>query len=79
MNAFYLENIIKKPICFKSTVPTTIDLIVTNQKSLLMKSSAYEIGSSDFHKLTTTILEEIQEIFFIGTLKYLIKRNLKIN
>ena len=79
MNAFYLENIIKKPICFKSTVPTTTDLIVTNQKSLLMKSSAYEIGSSDFHKLTTTILEEIQKIFFIGTLKYLIKRNLKIN
>ena len=79
MDAFYLQNLIKKPICFKSTVPTTIDLIVTNQKSLFMKSSAYETGSSDFHKLTTTILEEIQEIFFIGTIKYLIKRNLKIN
>ena len=56
MNAFYLENIIKKTICFKSTVPTTIDLIVTNQKSLFMKSSAHESGLSDFHKLTTTIL-----------------------
>ena len=79
MDAFSLENLIKGPTCFKSTVPTTIDLIVTNQKSLFMKSSAYESGSSDFHKLTTTILEEIQEIFFIGTIKYLIKRNLKIN
>ena len=58
MNAFYLENIIKKTICFKSTVPTTIDLIVTNQKSLFMKSSAYESGLSDFHKLTTTILRK---------------------
>ena len=85
MDAFCLENLIKEPTCFKSTVPTTIDLIVTNQKSLFMKSSAYESGLSDFHKLTTTILRksitinETQEIFFIGTIKHLIKRNLKIN
>ena len=30
MDAFCLENLIKEPTCFKSTVPTTIDLIVTN-------------------------------------------------
>ena len=58
MDAFCLENLIKEPTCFKSTVPTTIDLIVTNQKSLFMKSSAYESGLSDFHKLTTTILRK---------------------
>ena len=40
MYAFFLENLIKEPTCFKSTVPTTTDLIVTNQKSLFMKSSA---------------------------------------
>ena len=55
MDAFSLENL-KGPTCFKSTVPTTIDLIVTNQKSLFMKSSAYESGLFDFQKLTTTIL-----------------------
>ena len=55
-DAFCLENLIKEPTCFKSTVPTTIDLIVTNQKSLFMKSSAYESGLFDFQKLTTTIL-----------------------
>ena len=59
MDAFCLDNLIKEPTCFKSTVPTTIDLIVTNQKSLFMKSGAYESGLSNFHKLTTTILRKI--------------------
>ena len=58
MNASCLQNLIKEPPCFKSIVPTTIDLIFTNQKSLFMKSSAYESGLSDFHKLTTTILSK---------------------
>ena len=48
MDAFCLENLIKESTCFKSTFPTRIDLIVTNQKSLFMKSSAYESGLSDF-------------------------------
>ena len=43
----------------KSTVPTIVDLIITNQKSLFMKSSAYESSSSDFHKLTVTILTKV--------------------
>ena len=54
-NAFCLENLIKEPNCFKSTVPTTF---VTNQKSLFMKSSAHESGLSDCHKLTATILRK---------------------
>ena len=58
MDAFCLESLIKEPTCFKSTGPTAIDLIVTNQKSLFMKSSAYESGLSDFHKFTTTILRK---------------------
>ena len=58
MDPFCLENLIKEPTCFQSTVPTTIDLIVTNQKGLFMKSIAYESGLSDFHKLTTTILRK---------------------
>ena len=55
---FLLRKPIKEPTCFKSTVPTTIDLIVTNQKGFFMKSSAYQSGLSDFHKLTTTILRK---------------------
>ena len=59
MDAFCLENLLKELTCFKSTVPTTIDLTVTDQKSLFMKSSAYESGFSDFHKFTTTILKKV--------------------
>ena len=58
MDVFCLENLMKEPNCFKSTFPTAIDLIVTNQKSLFMKPSAYESGLSDFQKLTTTILRK---------------------
>ena len=58
MDAFCLENLVKEPTCFRSTVPTTIDVIVTNQKSLFMKSSTYESGFSDFYKLTTIILRK---------------------
>ena len=58
MDSFCLVNLIKGPPCFISTVPTTIDLIVTNQKSLFMKSSAYESGLSDFQKFTTTVLRK---------------------
>ena len=58
MDLFCLENLMKEPNCFKSTFPTAIDLIVTNQKSLFMKPSAYESGLSDFQKLTTTILRK---------------------
>ena len=58
MNAFCLQNLIKEPPYFKFIVPITIDLIFTNQKSLFMKSNAYESGLSDFHKLTTTILRK---------------------
>ena len=31
MDAFSLENLIEEPTCFKSTVPTTIDVIVTKK------------------------------------------------
>ena len=75
MDAFCLENLIKEPTCFKSTVLTTIDVIVTNQKSLFLKSSAYESGLSDFHKLTTTIL---RKSITKGKPKYILYRDYKI-
>ena len=48
MDVFCLETFIKEPTYFKSTVLTIIDLIVADQKSLFMKSSAYEGGLSDY-------------------------------
>ena len=50
------ENLIKKPTCFKSTSPTTIDLFFTNRKGCFIKSSANETRMSDHHELIYTFL-----------------------
>ena len=81
---FCLENLIKEPGCFKSTVPTTTDLYFNNQESVFMKSSAYESGLSYFQKFTSTILRKSitkgnPRNVFLGAIKYSIKVNLKIN
>ena len=44
MYTFFLENLIKEPTCCKSDTPTCIDLILTNQKRLFMKSNTFESG-----------------------------------
>ena len=48
MNTFNLESLINKPICFQSANPTSIDLILTNKKSLF--------GITDHHSFITTAL-----------------------
>ena len=58
VNTFSLENLIKEPTCYISNIRTCIDLILTNQKRLFLKSSTFESGLSDFRKLTTTILRK---------------------
>ena len=58
LNSFAFDSLIKEPTCFKSTTPTCIDLILTNHKNVFMKSSTFETGLSDFHKLTTTIMKK---------------------
>ena len=52
-----LENLIKEPTCFKGKNPTCIDLILTNQKQLFMKSRTFITGILDFHALTTSIMK----------------------
>ena len=52
-----LENLIKKATCLKGKSPTCIDLILTNQKQLFMKSRAFVTGISDFHELTASIMK----------------------
>ena len=52
-----LENLIKEPTCFKGKNPSCIDLILTNQKQLFMKSRTFITGISDFHALTTSIMK----------------------
>ena len=52
-----LENLIKEPTCFKGKNPTCIDLILTDQKQLFIKSKTFITGISDFHALTTGIMK----------------------
>ena len=53
-----LENLIKKPTCFKSTEnPSSIDVILTNRKSKFQNSMTVETGLSDFHKMTVTVMK----------------------
>ena len=77
MISFSLSNLIKEPTCFKSTTnPSSIDHILTNQKSLFMKSTAIETGISDFHKCVLTIL---RSKFIKGSPKVISYRKLHDN
>ena len=50
-----LKHLIKEPTYFKGKNPTCIDLILTNQKQIFMKSRSFIRGISNFHALPTSI------------------------
>ena len=58
LNTFCLKNLINELTCFKSATPSYIELILTNKKSILMRSETFENSLSDFHKVKTTILSK---------------------
>ena len=55
-NTFCLGNLIKEATCFKST-PSSIDVIITNNKSYFKGTCVVATGISDFHKLTAASLK----------------------
>ena len=55
--SFVLKSLISEPTCFKGSTPTCIDLFLTNPKNRFMKSSTFETGISDHHKMITTIFK----------------------
>ena len=58
---YNLRNLIREPTCFKNPLhPSLIDLILTNKPNCFQHSQNIEIGLSDYHKLTVTVLK----IFF---------------
>ena len=52
-----LENLIKEPTWFKGINPTCIDLILTNQNQLFIKSRNFITGILDLHALNTSIMK----------------------
>ena len=83
MCSFDLERLIDSPTCYKSINPTCIDLILTNKKNHFMKSTAFETGLSDDHKLITTIkklqIKVILKKCSTELSRDLTKRNLKLS
>ena len=51
MNSCNLENVVKKPTCFKSDSPTCIDWILTSDTTRLKNTTTIETGLSDFHAM----------------------------
>ena len=50
-NTFSLQNIITEKTCHKSNVGTSIDIMLTNRPTSFHKTSIFETGTSDHHKL----------------------------
>ena len=55
---YHLTDIIKQPTCFKNpSNPSCIDLFLINNANCFQKSSIFETGLSDFHKLIVTVMK----------------------
>ena len=53
-----LNTLIKVPTCYKNPEkPSCIDLLLTNRPTSFQSSSVVEIGLSDFHKMTITVMK----------------------
>ena len=57
MQACDFSRLIKKPTCYQSNTPSSIDSISTNGASFFKISNTFETGLSDHHKLFCTILK----------------------
>ena len=56
--SYFLENIVKKPTCFKNLAKSTcIYLIITNKPGMFQNGKTYETGLSDFHKLVVSTMK----------------------
>ena len=55
---YNLENLIKEPTCYKNpNNPSSIDVILTNNKNSFQNSMATETGLSDHHKMIITVIK----------------------
>ena len=57
-NTYNLRCLVKEATCFKNIHnPSCIDLILTNRPLSFQNTNVIETGSSDFHKLTLTVMK----------------------
>ena len=69
LQLFNLNALINSPTCYQSHIPTCIDHILTNQKTLFKFSKTFEIGLSDHHKLILKGLKVRQRKRFTDVMK----------
>ena len=59
MRTYNPKSLVKQKTCFKNPDnPSCLALILTNSPQSFQDSSVFEIGLSDFHKLTNTVLKQ---------------------
>ena len=57
-HSYEFKNLIKDATCYKNLEnPSCIDLILTNNPNSFQNSGVIEIGLSDFHKMTVTVMK----------------------
>ena len=61
LQLFNLNALINSPTCYQSHIPTCIDHILTNQKSLFKFSKTFETGLSAHHKLILSTMKVHQK------------------
>ena len=69
LQLFNLNALINSPTCYQSHIPTCIDHILTNQKTLLKFSKTFETGLPDHHKLILKGLKVLQRKRFTDVVK----------
>ena len=70
-DVYDLKNLIKENTCFKNPLnPSCIDLMLTNKIRSFQNSQTLEIGLSDHHKLTLTVLKVFVPKQTPTTIKY---------
>ena len=57
MALFDLKNIVKTKTCITSGHESLIDIILTNKSNYFMQTKTLELGVSDFHKMSLTVLK----------------------
>ena len=56
--SYFLENMEKKPTCFKNPAKSICnDLITTNKPVIFQNAKTYKTGFSDFHKFVVSIMK----------------------
>ena len=74
MNIFDLTNLIKNNTSITGTHKSLIDIILTNKQKSQKKSSTFELGVSEFHKMPITI-RQAQKRYHLDPIKILMKTN----